>query len=78
LKTETSSVSAIFLFKFLSGEADLFRTGHVDGIVTGWLPAEESDFVSEVTKEPAALWHVQFDTDEVAFPPSIKAETQNT
>ena len=39
--------------------------GHVDGTVTGWLPAEESDFVSEVTKEPAALWHVQFDTDEV-------------
>ena len=33
--------------------------------MTGWLPAEESDFVSDVTHKSAALWHVQFDTDEV-------------
>ena len=39
--------------------------GCVDGTVTGWLPAEESDFVSELTRDPAALWHVRFDTDEV-------------
>ena len=33
----------------------------IDGTVEKWLPADESDFTSEDTNEPAALWHIVFD-----------------
>ena len=29
--------------------------------IVGWLPKEESDFKSEQTGEPAALWHILWD-----------------
>ena len=31
--------------------------GFSDGSVVGYLPAEESDYESVLTGEPAALWH---------------------
>ena len=30
------------------------------GTIVGWLSAEESDFVSEETGKPAALWHMVY------------------
>ena len=33
----------------------------IDGTVEKWLPADKSDFTSEATNEPAALWHIVFD-----------------
>lgn len=38
-------------------------TGFSKGKVVGWLPADESDFVSEETGEAAALWHVELEGD---------------
>jgi hypothetical protein len=35
------------------------------GRVFGWLPAEEADFKSEETGQPAALWRVKFDDRNV-------------
>ena len=37
------------------------RMSAVDGMVRGWLPAELSNFVSEQTGRPAALWRVVYD-----------------
>jgi hypothetical protein len=34
-----------------------------NGEIVGWLPLEVSDFVSESSKKPAALWHVVYDSD---------------
>jgi hypothetical protein len=38
-------------------------SGFSRGVVVGWLPADESDFVSEETGKPAALWHVELEGD---------------
>ena len=35
--------------------------------IRGWLPVEVSDFVSESSKKPAALWHMVYDSEP--FPP---------
>uniref|UniRef100_A0A7S4U6Z4 Plant heme peroxidase family profile domain-containing protein n=1 Tax=Guillardia theta TaxID=55529 RepID=A0A7S4U6Z4_GUITH len=36
-----------------------------DGTVVGWLPVDLADFTSEHTNEPAALWHIQFDDENI-------------
>ena len=42
----------------IDGEGAFARvSGFAHGTIVGWLPADESDFISEVTGEPAALWH---------------------
>ena len=40
-------------------------TGFADGTVTGFLPAELSDFTSEFTGQPAALWHITYDASDM-------------
>lgn len=42
------------------------RVGYADGSVVGWLPKEQSDFVSEFSDSPAALWHVKVCVCELA------------
>jgi hypothetical protein len=39
------------------------RMSAVDGMVRGWLPAELSNFWSDHTGKPAALWRVVYDND---------------
>jgi hypothetical protein len=36
------------------------------GVLMGWLPAEQSEFVSEETGRPAALWRLVYDSDRYA------------
>ena len=36
------------------------------GIVTGWLPAEEADFLCSLTGQPAPLWHAVYDSGSLA------------
>ncbi len=36
------------------------------GVLVGWLPAEQSEFVSEETGRPAALWRLVYDSDRYA------------
>lgn len=40
---------------------DIVDVAH--GEIVGWLPLEVSDFVSESSKKPAALWHMVYDSD---------------
>ena len=37
----------------------------VDGTVEKWLSAQESDFTSDLTNSPAALWHIVFDDKNI-------------
>ena len=43
--------------------------GVADGEIVGWLPLEVSDFVSESSKKPAALWHMVYDSEPSPPPP---------
>jgi hypothetical protein len=43
--------------------------GVADGEIVGWLPLEVSDFVSESSKKPAALWHMVYDSEPPPRPP---------
>ena len=40
-------------------------TGFADGTVTGFLPSELSDYISEFTGQPAALWHIKYDASDM-------------
>ena len=37
-------------------------TSYADGTVVGFLPARRSEFVSDYTQLPAALWRVKYDS----------------
>eukprot|EP00281_Chroomonas_sp_CCMP1168_P016533 CAMPEP_0206216516 /NCGR_PEP_ID=MMETSP0047_2-20121206/2762_1 /ASSEMBLY_ACC=CAM_ASM_000192 /TAXON_ID=195065 /ORGANISM="Chroomonas mesostigmatica_cf, Strain CCMP1168" /LENGTH=62 /DNA_ID=CAMNT_0053638867 /DNA_START=82 /DNA_END=267 /DNA_ORIENTATION=- len=40
-------------------------SGTVRGKISGWLPVEVADFVSDHSGLPAALWHVVYDDANV-------------